>query len=59
MEVVSQLQIAMDLGYISQQQYADLQTSIENISYKIYALRRSFIIPDNKPRSNTPQTAKQ
>lgn len=57
MEVVSQLQIAMDLGYISQQQYADLQPPIENISYKLYALRRSFI--ENKPRSNTPQTAKQ
>lgn len=55
MEVVSQLQIAMDLGYISQQQYADLQPPIENISYKLYALRRSFI--ENKPRSNKLQTA--
>jgi four helix bundle protein len=46
MEVVSQLQIAMDLGYISQQQYEDLQSSLENISYKLYAIRRTFI--DNK-----------
>ena len=55
MEVVSQLQIAMDLDYISKQQYADLQTPIENISYKLYALRRSFM--ENKPRSNKPHTA--
>lgn len=52
MEVVSQLQIAMDLGYISKQQYADLQTPIENISYKLYALRQSFV---NKQRSNKQQ----
>lgn len=51
MEVVSQLQIAMDLGYISQQQYEDLQSSIENISYKLYALRRTFI--DNKKVDST------
>lgn len=57
MEVVSQLQIAMDLGYISQQQYTDLQTAIENISYKLYVLRRSFIIPENKQRSDKQQTA--
>lgn len=59
MEVVSQLQIAMDLGYITQQQYEDLQTPIENISYKLYALRRSFVEKDNKPRSNKLQTVKQ
>ena len=57
MEVISQLQIAMDLGYITQQQYEDLQTPIENISYKLYTLRRSFI--ENKPRSNKLQTVKQ
>ena len=56
MEVVSQLQIAMDLGYITQQQYEDLQTPIENISYKLYALRRSFIEKDNKQRSDKPHT---
>ena len=53
MEVVSQLQIAMDLGYISKQQYGDLQTPIENISYKLYALRKSFV---NKQRSDKPLT---
>ena len=56
MEVVSQLQIAMDLGYITQQQYEDLQTPIENISYKLYALRRSFVEKDNKQRSDKPHT---
>lgn len=43
MEVVSQLQIAMDLGYISREQYETQQTKIESISYKLYALRRSFV----------------
>ena len=43
MEVVSQLQMAMDLNYISQQQYDALQPQIEKISYKLYALRQSFI----------------
>lgn len=57
MEVVSQLQIAMDLGYILQDQYEAQQPKIENISYKLYALRRSFIVPENKPRSNKLQTA--
>ena len=57
MEVVSQLQIAMDLGYISQEQYEAQQSIIENISYKLYALRRSFVAPENKPQSNKPQTA--
>lgn len=56
MEVVSQLQIAMDLGYITQQQYEDLQTPIDNISYKLYALRRSFVEKDNKQRSDKPHT---
>ena len=42
MEVVSQLQIAMDLNYISQSQYNTLQPLIEKISYKLYALRQSF-----------------
>ena len=46
MEVVSQLQIAMDLGYITQEQYEALQPNIEQISYKLYALRRSFIAPE-------------
>jgi len=55
MEVVSQLQIAMDLNYITKEQYEAQQPTIEQISYKLYALRRSFI--ENKPRSNTPQTA--
>jgi len=53
MEVVSQLQIAMDLGYIAMEQYEAMQSIIENISYKLYALRRSFIVTENKPRSNT------
>ena len=43
MEVVSQLQIATDLNYISQIQYEDLQQQIEKISYKLYALRHSYI----------------
>ena len=43
MEVLSQLQIAMDLGYISQEHYEAQQPKIENISYKLYALRRSFV----------------
>ena len=43
MEVVSQLQIAMDLGYISKELYEAQQPKIENISYKLYALRRSFV----------------
>ena len=43
MEVVSQLQVAMDLNYISQTQYNALQPLIEKISYKLYALRQSFI----------------
>ena len=43
MEVVSQLQVAMDLNYISQQQYNALQPQIEKISYKLYALRQSFV----------------
>lgn len=42
MEVVSQLQVAMDLNYISQTQYNALQPQIEKISYKLYALRQSF-----------------
>lgn len=42
MEVVSQLQVAMDLNYISQTQYNALQPLIEKISYKLYALRQSF-----------------
>jgi len=48
MEVVSQLQIAMDLNYISQEQYNALQPQIEKISYKLYALRRSFLNEDAK-----------
>ena len=51
MEVVSQLQIAMDLGYISQEQYNALQPQIEKISYKVYALRRTFI--NNKKVDST------
>ena len=42
MEVVSQLQIAMDLNYISPSQYNTLQPLIEKISYKLHALRQSF-----------------
>lgn len=57
MEVLSQLQIAMDLRYITQEQYEAQHTKIENLSYKLYALRRSFITPDNKPRSNKQLTA--
>ena len=57
MEVVSQLQIAMDLSYITPEEYENLQPKIENISYKLYALRRSFIAPEDKPRSNKQQTA--
>lgn len=57
MEVVSQLQVAMDLNYISQEQYNALQPQIEKISYKLYALRRTFV--DNKQRSDKPHTAKQ
>lgn len=43
MEVLSQLQIALDLGYIQQQQYEGLQPYIERLSYALYALRRSFV----------------
>ena len=43
MELVSQLQVAMDLNYISQEQYNALQPQIEKISYKLYALRRTFL----------------
>ena len=57
MEVLSQLQIAMDLRYITQEQYEAQHTKIENLSYKLYALRRSFNTPDNKPRSNKQLTA--
>lgn len=51
MEVVSQLQVAMDLNYISQEQYNALQPQIEKISYKLYALRRTFI--NNKKVDST------
>ena len=43
MEVLSQLQIALDLGYINQQQYDELQPEIERLSFALFALRRSFL----------------
>ena len=55
MEIVSQLQIAMDLSYVTQEQFEALQPTIEHISYKLYALRRSFV--GNKRCNDTPQTA--
>ena len=41
MEVVSQLNIADDLGFIDEEKYTELRRSIEILSTKINALRRS------------------
>ena len=43
MEVLSQLQIALDLNYITQQQYEAIHPAIERLSYALFALRRSFL----------------
>ena len=43
MEVLSQLQIALDLGYIQQPQYEELHPAIERLAYALFALRRSFV----------------
>ena len=48
MEVVSQLQIAVDLNYITVQQYEDLLPKIELVSFKLFALRRSYTEIENK-----------
>lgn len=42
-EVVSQLQIAVDMNYITKEQYENIRKSIENVSYKLFVLRKSFI----------------
>ena len=63
MEVLSQLQIALDLGYIQQSQYDELCAPIERLSYALYALRKSFVedkkVDSAKVRStvNRQQTA--
>ena len=48
MEVVCQLQIALDLGYINQQQYEEIQPDIKRLSYALFTLHRSFDIEGEK-----------
>ena len=43
MEVVAQLQIALDMGYINQLQYDTLYGPIRRISFELHALRQSYI----------------
>ena len=43
MEVLCQLQVALDLGYIRQEQYDTYHAMIENLSYKLTALRQSYL----------------
>ena len=43
MEVLSQLQIALDLGYMQQHQYDELQPFVERLSFALFSLRRSFM----------------
>ena len=55
MEVVCQLQIAVDLGYIQQQQYDDLCAPIQRLSYALHALRKAFV--DKREAINATQVA--
>ena len=52
MEVLSQLLIALDLGYISNTDYTDTRPLIEEIGNKLNSLRKSQIANSNKQKTN-------
>lgn len=43
MEIYSQLQIALDLEYITEQQYEQMQPDIERLAYELQALRNAYM----------------
>ena len=48
MEIMSQLEVAFDEGYISEQEFKDMETLIAETARVISGLQRSFIGDDTK-----------
>jgi four helix bundle protein len=40
---MSQIEIALDLGYVNEEQYNDIETQVTDISKMLSGLRQSYI----------------
>lgn len=52
MEVMSQFEVALQLGYISQEDLSSMEVSAEEIAKMLNSLRRSLNTPSTTPSTN-------
>ena len=55
MEVLCQLMLCLDLGYIKEDEYNNLREAIDKISYQIHQLRKSALNKPSQPSQPSQQ----